>query len=154
MFCISRRNFARTRRLGRDRLERLVRAEVTRAGAKRPCFRITSKLFAALDDPAGVLAHRRGALERVHLLLEDYKRTYADSRAFVDGGLGELLRVRFDDWARRRQNDFGAFAGLVLAYQPCRIRAGALDISTAARAVVLGPRSCHYYLWLKKQRSV
>ncbi|WTL56535.1 hypothetical protein OG203_05080 [Nocardia sp. NBC_01499] len=61
-------DFTRTRRLGRDRLERLVRGEVTRGGAKRACFRITGKLFAALDDRAGVLAHRRGALERVHLL--------------------------------------------------------------------------------------
>ncbi|WP_329409400.1 IS110 family transposase [Nocardia vinacea] len=86
-------DFARTRRLGRDRLERLVRGEVTRAGAKRPCFRITSKLFAALDDPAGVLAHRRGALERVRLLLEDWadtKRRLADTETRMVSVLDEL----------------------------------------------------------------
>lgn len=33
------------------------------------------KLFAALADPTGVLAHRRGALERVQLLLEDWADT-------------------------------------------------------------------------------
>jgi len=35
-------------------------------------------LFAALDDPAGVTAHRAGALERVQLLLEDWR--YAHQR--------------------------------------------------------------------------
>ncbi|MCP2317939.1 Transposase IS116/IS110/IS902 family protein [Nocardia amikacinitolerans] len=88
-------DFARTRRLGRDRLERLVR-EVTRCGAKRPCFRITRKLFAALDDPSGVLAHRRGALERVHLLLEDWaeaKRRLADTESRLVGVLDELRLI-------------------------------------------------------------
>ncbi|QIS22113.1 IS110 family transposase [Nocardia terpenica] len=86
-------DFARTRRLGRDRLERLVRGEAVRAGAKRPCFRITGKLFAALDDPAGVLAHRRGALERVALLLEDWtdtKRRLVDTETRMIAILDEL----------------------------------------------------------------
>ncbi|MEU7139782.1 IS110 family transposase [Nocardia sp. NPDC046473] len=86
-------DFARSRRLGRDRLERLVRGEVTRGGAKRACFRITGKLFAALDDRAGVLAHRRGALERVHLLVEDWaegKRRLAETEARMTSILDEL----------------------------------------------------------------
>ncbi|NNH75254.1 IS110 family transposase [Nocardia uniformis] len=86
-------DFARTRRLGRNRLERLIRGEVTRGGAKRPCFRITGKLFAAPDDPAGVLAHRRGAVERVHLLLEDWaeaKQRLAETEARMTGVLDEL----------------------------------------------------------------
>jgi transposase len=48
-----------------------VRREVTRRGRQKPCLRIVRGLFAALSDHAGVIAHRRGALERVALLLED-----------------------------------------------------------------------------------
>lgn len=63
----------RTRRLGWDRFERAVRGEITRRGGHRPSLRIARNLFAALADPAGVIAHRRGALERVALVLEDWE---------------------------------------------------------------------------------
>lgn len=62
----------RTRRLGWARFERAVRRVITRRGGQRPSLRIARNLFAALADPAGVLAHRRGALERVALVLEDW----------------------------------------------------------------------------------
>ena len=62
----------RTRRLGWARFERAVRREITRRGGQKPCLRILRKLFAALSDPAGVIAHRRGALERAALALEDW----------------------------------------------------------------------------------
>ena len=62
----------RTRRLGATRFETAVRREITKRGGKKPCLRIIRNLFAALADPAGVIAHRRGALERVQLLLEDW----------------------------------------------------------------------------------
>jgi transposase len=65
----------RTRRLGLARFERAVRREIGRHGGKKPSLRITRALFAALDDPAGVIAHRRGALERIQLLLEDWYDT-------------------------------------------------------------------------------
>jgi transposase len=65
-------DFDRTLRLGAARFERAVRREITRRGGQKPCLRISRKLFAALADPAGVLAHRPGALERVQLLLEDW----------------------------------------------------------------------------------
>ena len=52
-----------------------MRREVTRRGKRRPCLRIVRGVFAALADPAGVIAHRRGALERVALLLEDWLLT-------------------------------------------------------------------------------
>ena len=68
-------DLARTHRLGLARFERVVRREVNRRGGQRPSRRITRALFAALADPAGVLAHRRGALERVQLLLEDWHDT-------------------------------------------------------------------------------
>ena len=66
-------DFARTRRLGMLRFERVVRREITRRGGQKPCLRIVRGLFTALSDPAGVIAHRAGALERVQLLLEDWQ---------------------------------------------------------------------------------
>ena len=70
-----RRDLARTRRLGPARFEHAVRREVTRRGRHKPCLRIVRGLFAALSDHAGVSTHRRGALERVALLLEDWDLT-------------------------------------------------------------------------------
>ena len=66
-------DFARTRRLGAARFEHAVRRAITRRGGQKPCLRILRNLFAALTDPAGVLAHRPGALERVQLLLADWE---------------------------------------------------------------------------------
>ena len=61
-------DFDRTRRLGLARFEQAVRREITRRGGRKPCLRIVRKLFTALADSAGVIAHRAGALERVPLL--------------------------------------------------------------------------------------
>ena len=74
-------DLARTRRLGAARFERVVRREITRRGWQKPCLRIVRKLFTALANPTGVVAHRRGALERVQLLLEDWADT---QRKLVD----------------------------------------------------------------------
>jgi transposase len=92
-------DFDRTQRLGVARFEQAVRAEITRRGGQKPCLRILRNLFAALADPAGVLAHRRGALERVQLLLEDWghnqhKLTDTEHRmtqVLDDLGLTELV---------------------------------------------------------------
>ncbi len=65
-------DLGRTHRLGFDRFERAVRREVNKRGGQRPSLRIARNLYAALADPAGVVAHRRGALERVALVLEDW----------------------------------------------------------------------------------
>jgi transposase len=62
----------RTRRLGLARFERAVRAEVTRRGKTRPCLRIIRHLFAALDDRAGVVAHRPAVFERLEWTLTDW----------------------------------------------------------------------------------
>jgi transposase len=67
-------DFTRTRRLGAARFEQAVRREITRRGGQKPCLRIVRALFTALADPAGVTAHRAGALERVQLL-EDWQLT-------------------------------------------------------------------------------
>jgi transposase len=68
-------DLARTRRLGLARLEALTGRLVVARGRRRPCRRIVRQLFTALSDPAGVLAHRPGALERVALLLQDWDHT-------------------------------------------------------------------------------
>src|SRR5438034_1199333 len=69
-------DLGRTRRLGAARFEQAVRREVIRRGRQKPCLRIVRLVFAAVADPAGVIAHRPGALERVALLLEDWDLTH------------------------------------------------------------------------------
>lgn len=68
-------DLARVRRLGPARFESAVRRELPRWGAQRPCLRIIRAVFSALSDPAGVVAHRPGALERAHLALRDWRDT-------------------------------------------------------------------------------
>jgi transposase len=83
----------RTRRLGLVRFEHMVRREILKRGGQKPCGRIVRKLFAALADPAGVLAHRRGALERVQLLMGDWaedQRRLADTETRMRTVLDEL----------------------------------------------------------------
>jgi transposase len=85
--------FDRTRRLGPARFEQAVRREVAKRGGQKLCRRITRSLFAALSDPAGVIAHRAGALERVQLLLEDWRTAHhrlADTEARMTSVLDEL----------------------------------------------------------------
>jgi len=89
--------FDRTRRLGAARFEHAVRREIVKHGGQKPCRRITRNLFAALADPAGVIAHRAGALERVQLLLEDWRNAHdrlADTEARMTGVLDELGLTR------------------------------------------------------------
>jgi transposase len=86
-------DFTRTRRLGLARFETAVRREITNRGGHKPCLRIVRRLFAALNDPTGVIAHRRGALERVQLLLQDWaenQRKLADTQARMTAVLDEL----------------------------------------------------------------
>jgi transposase len=86
-------DLTRTRRLGLARFEQQVRREITRRGGQRPCLRIVRKLYAALADNTGVLAHRRGALERVQLLLEDWadtQRKLVDTETRMTAVLDEL----------------------------------------------------------------
>jgi transposase len=64
-------DLTRTRRLGLARFEHAVRREIIRRGGQKPSLRILRNLFTALSDPAGVIAHRPGALERVQLLMAD-----------------------------------------------------------------------------------
>jgi transposase len=68
-------DLARVRRMGPARFEAAVRRELPRWGARRPCLRIVRAVFAALAGPAGVTAHRPGALERAHLARCDWQET-------------------------------------------------------------------------------
>lgn len=63
----------RTRRLGAARFEQAVRRQILKQGRQKPCMRIVRKLFAALADSTGVLAHRPGAMERTGFLLADWQ---------------------------------------------------------------------------------
>ena len=88
-----RGDLGRTRRLGAARFEHAVRREITRRGGQKPCLRIVRGLFTALSDPAGVIAHRAGALERVQLLLEDWQLTktrLTETERRMTGVLDEL----------------------------------------------------------------
>jgi transposase len=71
----------RVRRGGLERSTAAVRRELARWGGIRPCLRIIRAVFAALAGPAGVTAHRPGALERAHLALGDWR----DIRARLAG---------------------------------------------------------------------
>jgi transposase len=68
-------DLARVRRLGIDRFTAAVRRELPRWGATRPCLRIIRAVWSAAADPAGVTAHRPGALERASLALDDWHDT-------------------------------------------------------------------------------
>jgi len=70
-----------------------VRRELPRWGGIRPCLRIIRAVFAALADPAGVAAHRPGALERAHLALgdgRDIRARLADTETRMRAVLQEL----------------------------------------------------------------
>ena len=78
---------------GQPGFERAVRREITRRGGQKPCLRIVRGMFTALADPAGVIAHRPGALERVQLLAEDWqlsKDRLAETERRMTAVLGEL----------------------------------------------------------------
>ena len=86
-------DLTRTRRLGEARFEHAIRREINKRGGLKPCLRIVRELFAALADPAGVAAHRTGALERVQLLLVDWvhaNERLADTETRMVAVLDEL----------------------------------------------------------------
>jgi transposase len=66
-------NPARLRKMGYARFLAAVRRELPRWGGRYVRHRIVAALWEALADPGGVAAQRRGALERVHLLMADWR---------------------------------------------------------------------------------
>jgi hypothetical protein len=84
---------ARLRRLGSARFEAAVRREVFARQGKKPRLRIVRLLLAACTDPRGVTTHRPGMLERVLLLLDDFRdtgRRLAETEARMVAVLDEL----------------------------------------------------------------
>jgi transposase len=86
-------DLSRVTRLGRRRFDATVRRQVARWDAVHPWQKIIDGVFAACADPAGVHALRRGALERVALLLDDWRGTrdrLAGTEQRMAAVLGEL----------------------------------------------------------------
>jgi transposase len=84
---------SRLRRLGRIRFAAAVRRELPRWQAQRPCGRIVDAVFDALTDTTGVIVQRRGTLERVGLVLADWRdahRRIADTETRMVAVLDEL----------------------------------------------------------------
>jgi transposase len=70
-------DLGRVTRLGLRRFDAAVRRQVARWDAVNPWRKIITAVFTACADPAGVPTLRRGALERVALLLGDWRDTQA-----------------------------------------------------------------------------
>lgn len=63
----------RLRRMGYEKFLAAVRRELPRWGGKYVRHSVVRALWEALTDAGGVAAQRPGALERLHLLLEDWR---------------------------------------------------------------------------------
>jgi transposase len=86
-------NPARLRTMGYDKFVAAVRRELPRWGAKNVYHKIVKGLREALADTGGVIAQRRGALERVHLLMGDWRSLLArlaDTEGRMTAVLDEL----------------------------------------------------------------
>jgi transposase len=68
---------AKLHRMGRARFFAAARGQLPQFGAQRLSRKVADRFFDALTDRAGVAAQRRGALERVHLLINDWRSTLA-----------------------------------------------------------------------------
>jgi transposase len=86
-------NPARLRKMGYDRFVAAIRRELPRWGGKLIRHSIARNVWEALADAGGVAAQRRGALERVHLLLGDWRALrarLADTEDRMTAMIGEL----------------------------------------------------------------
>ena len=86
-------NPARLRTMGYEKFVAAVRRELPRWGAKNIYHKIVKGLWEALADAGGVIAQRRGALERVHLLMGDWRSLLArlaDAEGRMTAVLDEL----------------------------------------------------------------
>ena len=86
-------DLTRVSKLGRRRFDKAVRRQVARWDAVHPWQKIINAVLAACADPAGVTEMRHGALERVLLLLADWRDTrarLADTEQRMVAVLGEL----------------------------------------------------------------
>jgi transposase len=128
----------RTHRLGLTRFETAVRREIGRWGGQKPCLRIARRLFTALTDPAGVLVHRRGAFERIALVLTDWQHAHERLTDVQTRMLAVLDELELTDLACSIPGLSALGAAAILA------QTGDLTRFASARAVVkhagLAPR--------------
>ena len=131
-------DFSRTRRLGRARFERQIRAEVVRRCRTKPCLRILNKLWVALTDPAGVTAHRVGGFERISWILDDWDTTRSNLAVVEQRMTVALDRLGLTGLATSIHGLSPVGAAAILA------ETGDLTRFTSARAIVklagLAPR--------------
>jgi transposase len=83
----------RLRTMGYEKFLAAVRRELPRWGGKFVRHSIVQGLWEALADTGGVAVQRRGALERLHLLIEDWRALrarLADTEARMTAMLDEL----------------------------------------------------------------
>ena len=88
-------NPAGLRTMGYEKFVGAVRRELPRWGAKNIYHKIVRGLWEALADTGGVAAQRRGAVERVHLLMGDWRSPLArlaDAEGRMTAVLDELGR--------------------------------------------------------------
>jgi transposase len=83
-------NLTKIRKMGRERFVAAVRGELPCWDAKKISHRVLERVWHALADTRGVLAQRRGALERVHLVMVDWRSARAKLRD-VQGRMVEVL---------------------------------------------------------------
>src|SRR5258706_2437345 len=82
-------NPAKIRKMGRATFVAAVRAELPYWDAKKISHRVLDRVWDALSDTRGVPAQRRGALERVHLVMGDWR----SARARLGDVQGRMLEV-------------------------------------------------------------
>jgi transposase len=68
---------AKLRRPGREQFFVAARDQLPAFGARRLCNKVAGRFFDALADRAGVATQRPGGLERVGLLIDDWRSTLA-----------------------------------------------------------------------------
>jgi transposase len=83
-------NLGKIRKLGREAFVAAVRGELPFWDAKRISPRVLNKVWDALTDARGVPTQRRGALERVHLVMADRRSAWARLRD-VEGRMLDVL---------------------------------------------------------------
>src|SRR6266705_1405106 len=82
-------NPAKIRKMGRETFVAAVRGELPFWDAKKISHRVLGRVWDALSDTRGVPAQRRGALERVHLVMADWR----SARVRLGDVQGRMLEV-------------------------------------------------------------
>ncbi|MDP3951457.1 IS110 family transposase [Microbacterium sp.] len=138
VMCRDGGDLARTRRLGAKRFETAVRREIIKRGWAKPRLRIVRNMYAALDDPAGVVVHRVGAFERIGWLIEDWDTAVAKLEVVEARMVATLEELRLADLVCSIDGLSAVGAAAILA------ETGDLARFASARAVVkhagLAPR--------------